>query len=782
MRECVRRPRFLRLSVLACVLTAASPALADDPAVEKVVVIGTTPLPGTGVDRDKIPGHVQSVSSEDVSRKGAPDLTGALDAQLGSVSLNDNLDDPFQPDLLFRGFEASPVLGTPEGLAVYQNGVRINEAFGDSLNWDLVPAVAIARVDVVSSNPVYGLNALGGAAIVTMKNGFTAPGVSVSATARSFGRRAVSAEYGANDGVLAGYVAGTWLDEDGWRLFSPDQLRQVHADVGYAEGPWTINLSFSGAENHLSGQSPAPVQELAVDRSLIFTSPQQNVNRLAFLALNGSYKASDQLTLQFNAYHRVFRQRVDNGNTTSYVACSSIADTLCQDDGTTVVVDADGNPLPDLSLGGALPIGQNDLEAIVTRSNGAAIQAVSDAPFLGRLNHLAVGASLDRAHTSFRARTEVGVINSELVVLPSGLFVSEPEGTDFNATPVDLGAGSTYYGVYASDTWNLTPELALTASARYNVAKIDLDDRIGTQLTGNATYRRLNPAVGMTYKATPDITIYAGYAEANRAPTPSEIECSDPDHPCLLPSSLSSDPPTLRQVIARTVEAGMRGRLRADDGGRLAWTLGVFRTDLTDDIYGVATSQNTGVFQNIGGTLRQGLEADVSWRSDRLMAYASYSLVDATFQSDLVLPSPFNPFADADGNIHVGKGDRLPGVPRHRLKTGFDWQANPRLSLGATATLMSSQHYQGDEANLAARLDGFAVAGVHLRYALSDELELHAGVDNLFDAHYATFGTFGDPTGIGAPGVPADPADADPRFQSPAAPRAIYAGLRLALP
>jgi iron complex outermembrane receptor protein len=139
----------------------------------EILVIGTTPVPGTSIDIDKIPGNVQSLSASDLSRDGSPSLTGALNANLSSVSINDNLDDPFQPDILYRGFEASPVLGTPQGLAVYQNGVRINEAFGNTVNWDLFPDVAIDHVQLLSASPLYGLNALGGAVSVTMKSGFT---------------------------------------------------------------------------------------------------------------------------------------------------------------------------------------------------------------------------------------------------------------------------------------------------------------------------------------------------------------------------------------------------------------------------------------------------------------------------------------------------------------------------------------------------------------------------------------------------------------------------------
>src|ERR1700689_3367888 len=155
----------------------------------QVVVIGTTPLPGTNIDIDKVPGNVQTLSADDLAKDGQANLIGSMATQLSTVNINDTLADPFQPDILIRGFEASPVLGTPQGIAVYQNGVRINEAFGDAVNWDLILDVAFDRFDILTVTPVYGLNALGGAAVITMKNGFTYQGFEWEAAGGSFGQR-----------------------------------------------------------------------------------------------------------------------------------------------------------------------------------------------------------------------------------------------------------------------------------------------------------------------------------------------------------------------------------------------------------------------------------------------------------------------------------------------------------------------------------------------------------------------------------------------------------------
>src|SRR5262249_33511224 len=160
--------------------------------------------------------------------------------------------------------------------------------------------------------------------------------------------------------------------------------------------------------------------------------------------------------------------------------------------------------------------------------------------------------------------------------------------------------------------------------------------------------------------------------------------------PCLLPSSLSADPPTLRQVVSRTFEAGLRGS-SALGQGRLRYSAGLYRTEGSDDIYGLATSLSARFFQNIPGTLRQRLEPDATYREDRLTAYVSYALVAATFDADITLPSPSNPLADAAGDIQVRRGDTLPGIPRHRVKFGAEYVVADGLTLGGDVQVMSSQ-------------------------------------------------------------------------------------------
>jgi iron complex outermembrane receptor protein len=335
-----------------------------------------------------------------------------------------------------------------------------------------------------------------------------------------------------------------------------------------------------------------------------------------------------------------------------------------------------------------------------------------------------------------------------------------------------------------TDTVDITPELSMTASGRYNVTHIDLADQLGTNLNGSNRYAHFNPAIGATYRILPSITLYGGVSTNTRTPTASEIECSDPSTPCLLPTNLAGDPPNLRQVIAHTSELGLRGKTPGG-AGELAWNLSVFRTVLRDDIYGIATSVSQGFFQNIGDTRRQGIEAGLSYRAERWSAFLNYGLVQATFESAFVAPSPSNPHQNALGDIQVEPGDHLPGIPEHRLKLGIDYAVARTWTMGTTVSVVSSAYYVGDEANLLAPIPGYTVVNVYSKYRPLPHFEIFASINNLFSRKYATWGILSDPTGVGAPGIPpgavTNGPGVDNRFLSPAAPFEAFAGVRLSL-
>jgi len=228
-------------------------------------VYPTTPVSGSasssssGIDVDKVPASVNIADVNQIQRTRSLNIADALQKYVPGIIVSEVTGNPFQPDVQFRGFVASPVAGTPQGLAVYQNGVRSNEAFGDMVHWDLIPTAAIRSVTVVTNNPAFGLNALGGALALEMKDGFTAPGGEVELSGGSFGRANAILQYGAAAHGFASYIGGRALYEKGWRDHSPASLHQLYADLGAAGEAASLHLAFSGASNLINAIGPTPV-------------------------------------------------------------------------------------------------------------------------------------------------------------------------------------------------------------------------------------------------------------------------------------------------------------------------------------------------------------------------------------------------------------------------------------------------------------------------------------------------------------------------------------------
>ena len=218
-----------------------------------------------------------------------------------------------------------------------------------------------------------------------------------------------------------------------------------------------------------------------------------------------------------------------------------------------------GNVIPDISQNGTLDLGEIDRSWTQSRSLGGTAQAVDTDKIYGHDNTFTVGASLDYGWTNFTGNSQLGVVpgfvNNSLPVI--GLPLLHQRARQLPRAG-RAKANDTYVGLYALDTFNATDRLALTGGARFNFAGIDLSGENGAFTNGYSTFFHVNPTVGLTYKITPDVNLYAGYAMTNRAPTPLELGCADPNNPCIIDNFLSSDPP-LKQVIGQTFELGFRG-------------------------------------------------------------------------------------------------------------------------------------------------------------------------------------------------------------------------------
>src|SRR6516165_10682141 len=300
----------LALPTVGAIAQEASPAeMLTLPTVE---VVGATPLLGSGVDAAKVPAQTQVLTGADVTREGNADVLRALEQNVPGATLDAAAGNPFQPSLFYHGFQASPLQGNPQGLAVYLNGVRFNSPFGDTVNWDLIPDLAIDRMNLLGSNPVFGLNALGGALAVQMKNGFTYHGTELDALGGSFGKYEGEFQYGVQRDNVAAYVAASGLSEGGWRDLQSSDLANFFADLGWRGDRGEVHLNAIYADTRLNGPGTAPVQLLAADPAAQFTAPNLITNNYTQVNLNGNYQISDKVSLQGNAYYEYFLQKVYN--------------------------------------------------------------------------------------------------------------------------------------------------------------------------------------------------------------------------------------------------------------------------------------------------------------------------------------------------------------------------------------------------------------------------------------------------------------------------------------
>jgi iron complex outermembrane receptor protein len=748
------------------------------PAVTRLRVYPTTPLatPSTALAVDKVASSINFVDSGQISRTYSLNVTDALQQSVPAVNVSEVSGNPFQPNLEFRGFVASPVSGTPQGLAVYQNGVRINEAFGDTVNWDLIPTAAIQSVAVVTNNPAYGLNALGGAVTVQMRDGFNYNGAEIDMMGGSYGRLQGSAQWGKQVDQFSTYVALEGLHDNGFRNFSPSDIRRFYSDVGYRSEDAEFHLNVGAADNKLGAPATTPVELLNNFWGATYTTPQSSDNQVAYVNLTGKVDVTPSWTVETVAHVRAFGQQTVDGNPTGTQLCDADATLLCFGDGSTPANGINGMQLSNPFDPSAI-LGEIDRTTTRSTTGGFSVQATNTDDLFGHGNKFVVGTSIDSSVTHFTASPELGTVGSNYVVTGSGIFLGQ-SGSPVSIGPVSLRATNQYTGFYALDTFDVTKAFSVTAGGRYNDARITLEDQLGGGLLdGTSRYDRFNPIIGGTYKITSELTAYAGYSEANRAPTPLELGCADPTNPCIIASFLVSDP-ALKQVVSRTVEAGFRGS-KDMNIGTLEWKFGGFRATNTDDILAIADPvlQGFGYFQNVGDTRRQGIEAEAKLKSSAFEVYGSYTFIDARFLDALLLGSN-SPAADANGNIQVVPGDQIPAIPRHRFKAGFDYSVTDAFKVGADAIYVSSQYFVGDASNQEPKLPGYAVVNVHASYQINKTVQIYGKINNLLDNHYATYGTFFDTGALpnfAAGGAPFTDAQA----LNPAYPRTFYAGMKV---
>ncbi len=761
---------FKRKAVLAAVMavyTMPTITFAEETIeLDEVEVISTTPLKGIGLPINKVPSAVQTVKGDDLTKQHSTSLADFMNNNLMGVSINEVQNNPYQPNIIFRGYVASPLLGTPQGISVFQDGVRINEPFGDVVNWDLIPNNAIASMNVIpGSNPVFGLNTLGGALAITTKNGRTHQGGGIEMSYGSWDRQTVSGEYGgvSKDGSIDYFISANYFDEDGWRDFSPSRVKQVFGKVGWQNDTSRLELSYTGADNDLIGNGLIQKELLEeFGREAINTQPDQTENKMSFLNLNGSHWFNDEVELTGNVYYRKSDRDTLNGDANDDF---NEAGTFDEDDDDLAVFLAQCVPGADEDDAEQACSGALNTSATDQKGYGINMQLAFNQDVMGKANQFIAGFGFDYSKIEFNQNTEFGLVNASRGVDSIGVEGDENE--------VDLEGKTKSYGVFFTDTMSLTDQWHLTLSGRYNYVKIDNDDQInppGTSfetdvpagvapqdetLSGNHSYSRFNPAIGLSYTPTKTFSMYGSYNEAMRAPTSMELGCANPYVPCKLPNSFAADP-LLEKVVAKTWEAGARGLITKGIG----WTAAVYRTVNHDDLQFIAANATNGMgyFDNVGKTKRQGFDGGFFADYGKLSWRASYSYVDATYQSDFSIVNEVNSSA-VDEEIQVEKGDKLANIPEHSFKLRVQYQATPNWSIGATLNRFSEVFAQGNENNDhqansgdddeavqdSGVIPGYTVVNLDTRYKFGNSgWQVFAKAINIFDKEYSSGGLLGE--------------------------------------
>jgi outer membrane receptor protein involved in Fe transport len=794
------KQRLILLAILSAYGVSTTVASAEEfLRTEAVEVYSTTPLKGIGLPLHKVPANIQMAAPKDVTDQTGVSIADYMNSNMQGVTVTELGGNPWQPEINFRGYSSSPLLGNPQGLSTYIDGVRVNEPFGDLTLWDKIPSFAIGSMQIVpGSNPLYGLNTLGGAIAVQTKNGRDHQGAALEYEAGSWGRQRALAEYGgvSADGSIDYMIGYQHTTENGWRKYSPSHVNQLFAKTGWQNDSTRLDLTYIGADNNLIGNGLTPEFLLRGDRDQINTRPDFTNNYSHFLALNGSHWFNDQTMFSGNVYYKKSNRATLNGD--GYEA--EFEDGFPGYPGITC------DPGEECELIGSV------LNRTRTSQDtyGATGQFTFDQDLMGKENQFVIGAGYDYSLVRFKQSEQVniselseaiddGIIGgfpgSDTVFDPTRAPSFEGDGVLPQRQTVGLTGKQYTARVFANNTLSLNDQWHLNTGASWNFTRIDNVDTFrgdtGPQtLTAKDSYTRLNPTIGLTHTPRKDLTLYTSYSESSRAPTAIEVGCSNPENPCLLPAALADDPP-LNQVVAKTYEFGGRGKLTDN----INWNAGVYQAVNHDDIQFVASNQLTsaGYFKNVGRTKRQGIDFGLNGKLERFNWRASYSFVRATYDSDIDFVNGSNAEGvDTEGIYTAKSGDRIPVIPQHQLKLRGQFAVTPSWNVGANVVGYSNQYVLGNENNNhranatqcnggeecavgKGKLSGYFIVNLDTQYNFGNGWKMFAKATNIFDREYNLSGRLAESL-----------FDANGQFGEeskvlsllPGAPRAAWLGVR----
>lgn len=668
-------------------------------------------------DGERTPGQVDVIDPH--TAPPGPAAAAALLTRLPGVSLSNDQGTRAQPTLDVRGFTLSPVIGVPQGVSVFLDGVRVNEPDAQEIDFDLLPMDAVAHAELIRGPAVlFGKNTLAGALNLVTARGGPVPVLEGGIDAGSFGYRAARlVASGARHGI-DGYLAARATDETGYRAADSAATRSLFATVGHRGRAGDVALSVLYAHDRIHEAGSLPESWFAVDPRVNYTGGDFFRPELLQVTARGSRPLGDG-TLRANLFAR--RNAIEQYNV-------NVAD-------------------------------PNNRAFITNGSAGGTAEL--DLPLrLGTLPlTLTAGAEATRSRVRYHLLAEP---TAAAPTLP-------PECDPTSGLCDEARVNGTDAAVFAQGVLQATDRLTLLLAARADYVRVPFRDLQHPANSGTSTFRRVSPEIGARLRLSDRLRGYATVASGFRAPAALELACASPSAPCPLPFSLGADPP-LRPVTEWNYETGL-------DWDPLPGTTveaSAFRTAVRNEIAFVTSGTAAGYFQNVPRTRRDGIETALRARLPAgARIFGSYSYLAATYRSTVALASVL------PGNV-AQPGDQLALTPRQRVTAGVGAaHAWPRVVLDGSLSLraVSSQVLRGDEAARTPPLPGYAVADLD-GAATWAHVTVRASVTNLLDRRYAVYGVWGvNPKGaIGGPVPATAPVE---RFLTPAEPRAVTLGVSI---
>ena len=762
--------RYLALLLASAIFVSQNLFSEETITTGTIDVYSSSPLPSIGLPKNMVPANIQTINSNELDAQSGVSIADFMVNNLQGVTVNEIGGNPFQLELNFRGYNATPISGNPQGLSVYIDGIRANQPFSNTVLWDLIPNFSISSMQMVAgSNPVYGLNTLGGAMSMQTKSGQNFKKEVVDVSAGSWARNTSVVEVG---GVLVDsnmdyYIGFEHFNENGWRKFSPSHVNQIFGKLGFESEMSRYEVTYTGAHNLLIGNGLTPKDLLGAERDGIHTLEDETKNEYSQLALNMSHFFNEESMIAGNIYYKRSDRATYNGD---------LNDDYCD----STRGDEDECSVESLAAYDADNDDTNLYEGVLNRTNtlqdafGINLQTTFDQDWYDRRNQIIVGVSAEYSQIKFK-QTEQEVKTLAL----NGFFGGDLQGIE-QAT--GLTGKTKTYGAFVTNTHSLNDRLNINTAIRYNHVQVDNRDTFNgpgssASLTGKHHFERFNPSIGVTFQPNEILSTYASYSESSRAPTSIELGCANPAQPCNLPTQMADDPP-LNQVVAKTLEGGVSGKVTKDT----SWNMSIYHAINHDDILFVYANASNGLgyFTNVDETTRKGLDVGVSTKFNKLSLNFNYGFVMAQYGTNFTLVSEVNSSA-SDDVIQVSDGDYLPNIPKHHLKIRADYEIKPRWNIGATLTAFTESYMMGNEnqqhdssGGLQGEIPGYAVVNLDSQYNFHDNWELHAKVINLFDQDYYSGGRLAQTS------VQTDRSFGDERSVAsliPGAPRAGWIGI-----